>query len=72
MSYGKNCVFDELLETYHYCVLGSPVIPGLMAELTNEGGFACLGLPLSRRLICLQYAKLLTPQDFIQAPPFLQ
>ena len=38
-----------------------------MNELTNERGFACLGLSLGGRLISIQYAKLLRTQDFIQA-----
>lgn len=56
----------------HQNVLSSLVIPGLMNELTNERGFACLGLSLRGRLISIQYAKLLRTQDLIQALALLQ
>lgn len=71
-SYWKISVFTKLSQTEHVSVFSSPVIPGLMNELTNERGFACLGLPLWERLISIQYAKLLRTQDFIQALAFTQ
>ena len=67
-SYWKKCfVFGKLLRAEHHGVFSSLVIPGLMNELTNERGFACLGLSLRGRLISIQYAKLLRTRDFIQA-----
>lgn len=68
---GLNEDFPSLGELLHD-VFSSLVIPGLMNELTNERGFACLGLSLRGRLISIQYAKLLRTQDFIQAPVFWQ
>lgn len=38
-----------------------------MNELTNERGFACLGLSLRGRLISIQYAKLLRTQELALA-----
>lgn len=70
LSYWKNFVFGKLLQTEHHSVFSSLVIRGLMNELTNERGFACLGLSLRGRLISIQYAKLLRTQDFIQALAF--
>lgn len=52
-------------------VVSSPVIPGLMNELTNKRGFAGRGLPIRQRLISIQYAKLLSYQDFIRVLAFL-
>lgn len=67
-TYRKKCfVFGKLLRAEHRGVFSSLVVPGLMNELTNERGFACLGLSLRGRLISIQYAKLLRTRDFIQA-----
>lgn len=68
----RSCKLQKLLQTDHHSILSSLVILRLMNELTNERGFACLGLFLRGRLIFLQYAKLLTTQDFIQAPALQQ